>query len=419
MTDSSGRSESEPRIKLGVFFSHPTQHHSVMFQSLSRCSEIDTRVYYYDPGQSGQSYDPGYGTKEAWDVDLLQGTNYTILKSLRSGGQFSAFRQWCPGVIPIMFRERFDAVLLFGYTSPTNRVVLRIAQRLGAHVLYQSDTNVLDVERKQPSRLKDWIRQSFLAKVDTFLAIGDKNRDAYLRFGCDPTKITWCPYPVDTRRYLAAVADPGGPAKLAEIRKRYEIPDNAHVVGFCGKLLERKRPRDVIEALRILNRPNVYGLLIGSGELETTLRGMLTDDDRIRITGFINQSMIPYHMRLADVGVVCSEADPHPLVTTEFAACGVPLLVSDRTGVWGPNDVLRDGENGFVYECGNVRQLASLLGRMFDDEPARQRMGARSLELSREQSAEHAAQAITDRLIGLGLKRKPPFHQPTPVGGLR
>jgi glycosyltransferase involved in cell wall biosynthesis len=143
-----------------------------------------------------------------------------------------------------------------------------------------------------------------------------------------------------------------------------------------------------------LGRANVYALLIGSGELEEDLRQFGLSGDHVRITGFVNQSMIPYHIKLVDVLVISSEQDPHPLVATEAAICGVPLVVSDMCGLYGPNDILREGENGFVYPCGNIPALVSRLVRLLDDPDLRISMGRRSIELAEQQSAEFGAEVI-------------------------
>ena len=381
-------------MKLGIFFSHPTQHHSAMFRCLTKTPGLEVKVFYYDPGLAGQMYDSGYGTSEKWDVDLLSGTNTKILWNPFRGREVSMVRQFNPGAIAVILREKFDAVFVAGYASPTNWLVLLAAKLTGAKVFYQSDTNVLDLRRKPSSKLKDLVRKLFFGGVHSFLAIGDKNREAHLSQGVPESRIAWCPYPVDGARYEAARRDSELPARLAALRKKFEVPEAARIVVFCGKLISRKRPGDLVEALRFLKREDVYGLLIGSGELEAELRRSLRPDDCVRITGFVNQSQIPYHMLLGDVGVVTSEWDPHPLVTTEFAMCGLPVLASDYCGVWGEHDILRPGENGFVYRCGDIEALAKFLKQLLDNEPLRQRFGQRSLELSRDQSAEHTASLV-------------------------
>jgi glycosyltransferase involved in cell wall biosynthesis len=391
----------EPAAKLprlAVFFSHPTQHHSAMFQYLAKRSDLDLSVFYYDPGLMGGMFDPGYGTNLAWDVDLTSGVDSRLLRNLLRGREVSQFRQLNPGVVPAIIKGNYDAILISGYASPSNWLVLAFAKLVGSSIWYQSDTNVLDIERKRASGFKDFLRSVFFKGVNLFLIAGDQNKASYKRFAVDESRMVWCPIPVDIARYEEARIDPQLPQKLKALRKSYGIPDGARVIAFCGKLIERKRPQDIIEALRVLRRGDAYGLLIGSGEMDRELRDMLTPDDQIVITGFVNQSEIPYHMLLADVGVVPSEWDPHPLVTTEFAMCGKPAIVSNYCGVWGPHDILRPGENGFVYRCGDVHELASKISSLLDDDSLRFAMGERSLVFAAEQSAQHAANVVINLL---------------------
>jgi glycosyltransferase involved in cell wall biosynthesis len=387
------------RRKFGVFFSHPTQHHSAMFQYLAKNQEIDLHVFYYDPGSLGGMFDPGYETNTAWDVDVTEGTRHRVLKNLVRGDEVHPFRQINPGVVSEVLRNDFDAIFLSGYASPSNWLVLCTASLKGTPIWYQSDTNILDVRRKKNSRTKDLLRRAFFRRVNKFLLVGDNNKSAYEDFEIGEERMVWCPIPVDMMRYERAREDPQLATKLNGLRERYQIPKHAFVVAFCGKLIPRKRPQDLIKALRLLARNDVYGLLIGSGEMRAELENELRPTDQIVITGFVNQSEIPYHMLLADVGVVSSEWDPHPLVTTEFAMCGLPVIVSDCCGVWGDHDILRPGKNGFVYPFGDVAVLASNISALLSNEKLSAQMGAMSLEFAREQSAEHAAKVIAGLLM--------------------
>ena len=56
----------------------------------------------------------------------------------------------------------------------------------------------------------------------------------------------------------------------------------------------------------------------------------------------------------ADVYVHCSDNEPHSLAITEAIYCGLPVVLSDRCGSYGPTDDVQPGINGFVYRCGDV-----------------------------------------------------------------
>jgi glycosyltransferase involved in cell wall biosynthesis len=66
----------------------------------------------------------------------------------------------------------------------------------------------------------------------------------------------------------------------------------------------------------------------------------------------------------------------------EAAACGLPLVLSDRVGA--AHDLLRDGENGALVTAGDVAAAAQALRRLAADAELRRTQGSRSRELARD-----------------------------------
>jgi glycosyltransferase involved in cell wall biosynthesis len=167
-----------------------------------------------------------------------------------------------------------------------------------------------------------------------------------------------------------------------------------------GKLIPRKRPLDMVQALgRLSHEKEVIGVFVGEGPLREEIQ--ITGGSRVRITGFVNQTEMPAHYALGDILAMTSEHDPHPLAITEAAALGVPAVISDRCGCYGPRDVLRVGENGFVYPCGEVPELAAKLNFLLNDDPLLQQMSARARQLALTQDAAVAARAIIEAVKAL------------------
>src|SRR6185503_15625254 len=154
-----------------------------------------------------------------------------------------------PGVVPAIIKGKYDAIMISGYASPSNWLVLLFATLVGSPIWYQSDTNVLDIDRKKASRFKNFLRSIFFKGVSLFLLAGDHNKESYKRFHIPENRMVWCPIPVDIARYEKARINPQLHQKLEALRKKYGIPGDARVIAFCGKLIERKRPQDIIEAL--------------------------------------------------------------------------------------------------------------------------------------------------------------------------
>ena len=64
----------------------------------------------------------------------------------------------------------------------------------------------------------------------------------------------------------------------------------------------------------------------------------------------------------------------------EAAACGLPLLLSDRVGA--APDLLRDRENGFLVPAGDVASAAVALRRLASDRLVRLAYGAESRRIA-------------------------------------
>ena len=77
----------------------------------------------------------------------------------------------------------------------------------------------------------------------------------------------------------------------------------------------------------------------------------------------------------ADVFALLSEREPWAVVVNEAAACGLPLVLSDRVGA--AHDLLRDGENGFlVGRRGRRRSVGGASRALAADPSMRDAFGA-------------------------------------------
>jgi len=96
----------------------------------------------------------------------------------------------------------------------------------------------------------------------------------------------------------------------------------------------------------------------------------------VRFAGFRNQSALPAFYDLCDVFVLPSRLEPWGLVINEVMNAGRAVIASDEVG--GAIDLVRDGENGFVFPAGDVAALADRLRRILGDPALCRNMGERS-----------------------------------------
>jgi glycosyltransferase involved in cell wall biosynthesis len=103
---------------------------------------------------------------------------------------------------------------------------------------------------------------------------------------------------------------------------------------------------------------------------------------RLTLAGDVDWERIVELYVAADVFALLSEREPWAVVVNEAAACGLPLVLSDRVGA--AHDLLRDGENGALVRAGDVDAAARSLRELAADPELRRAQGDRSRELARD-----------------------------------
>lgn len=121
-------------------------------------------------------------------------------------------------------------------------------------------------------------------------------------------------------------------AKRREIRNRYDIDENALVIGFVGRLQFQKNPELVIRAFSEVHRvkPNSYLLLVGNGVMKERCEQLIHEldiDDSVILTGAVDDAA-PFYQAM-DVFCLPSRFEGLPVVLLEAQAAGLPCLISD------------------------------------------------------------------------------------------
>lgn len=375
-------------FRLGIVFTHPTQHHGPLWRKLSEQPNLDVKVLYLcDENQVGG--DPSLGeTAQAWDVDLLSGYDYEYLKDLTGKVPSRLGRQLLnPGLINRITRKNFDAIFMQSFVNHSYRLTALLCKLRGIPLIMQNDASMMSDGRYGRLRL---IAMSILypwmnGLADYWLSCGDHNEIHLRHYGVSDEKIFRGCHPVDGDRFKEAISS--NPEEIQRIRQELSWDDNTILYGFMGKYIERKNPFEFINAIVKAHQrdPRVRGVLFGGGDLNTAINEQIAElDGEVINYGFVNQAKVPLYFAALDVFVSPSWIDPHPLVVSEAMVSGTPPILSDRCGNWGYNDTVRHRYNGLVYPCGKSDALAHAILAMADNE-TRQQYRERSKEVFGEQ----------------------------------
>ncbi|HWQ52579.1 MAG TPA: glycosyltransferase family 4 protein [Bryobacteraceae bacterium] len=336
--------------------------------------------------------DPEFGMELSWDIPLLDGYRHSFLNNWNRNpdpNRFSGVLN--PGVLRIL--RGFDAVWVHGWSHATDWIAFAGAFLGGTPVLLRGESNGL----REPHGLRGVAKRLILGRLlrssACLLAAGTRNAAFYRSYGIPPDRIFDAPYTVDNDFFIARAKELH-PCRAA-LRDREGIAPDLPVVLFCGKLVERKRPMDLLRAFASASAQAPASLVfIGTGEQQPALERFVAEHHvtNVHFLGFRNQAEISACYALADLFVLPSTNEPWGLVVNEAMCFGLPVIVSDMVGA--APDLVHEGVNGYVFPAGDVENLSARLLSVLSDENLRQQMSRRSLEIVEQWGIPQTAAGI-------------------------
>ena len=362
--------------RLAVVASHVIQYQDPFFRLLAAEREIDLTVFYCSPQGATEYRDEDMKTTLRWDIETLKGYRSVMLGNFARGNE-GFFRHINPGVIPVLARDGYDAALFMtGWGSLTPWLGFLACRLWNVPILLYGDSSFVPPEDTTARRLRAMVMRALVGAASGLMISGAWNADYYRHYGGDPSRFFPLPWAVDNDRFAAASGI--GMDERSALRARYGIAGDRMVIAYSGKLIPRKDPMALLRAFEKMRlRERATLLFIGDGELRGAIQARGLRD--VVVTGFVNQEAIPSLYAMSDVFVLPSSFDPRATVVNEAMACGLPVIVTDRCGPAG--DIVRHGQNGFVFGFGDVDALAAHLDALAGDPALRARMSAWSREI--------------------------------------
>jgi glycosyltransferase involved in cell wall biosynthesis len=376
-----------PPRRLAIVVTHPIQHFTHLYRALAQVPEIALKVFFCSRIGLEKYFDREMNTEIAWADDLTGGYDHAFLPEAERIKQSSTLGINNPSIGPALAAFKPDAVLIYGYATVTSLRALAWCRFNRVAVLMTGDGDFV----RRRSVVKDAVRsvavRTIFAQVSAFLTVGDQNEAMLEAAGVPRAKMFRSPFTIDEPAYLAARTQ--RQELRAKIRAEFGIDARAFVALFVGKLSGRKRPGDLLEAWVGLNGAGRAGALqivyCGNGDQREALERRAGEGGvPAAFAGFVNVDRLPGFYCAADVLVHPSEHDPHPLICSEAAAVGLPMILSSQVGAVGPTDVARQGSNAIVVPCGDVGALGEAIAGLMADRARQAAMGLASVQVYRE-----------------------------------
>jgi glycosyltransferase involved in cell wall biosynthesis len=358
-------------IRVTAVFPEPTPYRAPLLDRVAASDEVELTVVYAAPSVvAGRE----------WEIGHEHDAHY--LGGFRLPGGERVFRHdypITPAIASELGRARPDVVVVSGWSTFAAQAAI-VWCRL-RRIPY-----VLLVESHDSGPRPGWRRTVKGAVVPPIargaaatLVTGTLARGSMEERGARPERIHVFANTVDVAAFgerADALA-----ARRPQLREQLGAgPDDVVVVSVSR--LSREKSHDVlIRAVAEAGDERLLLAFVGDGPERADLEALAREvSARVVFAGERPWEQIVEAYVAGDVFALVSERETWAVVVNEAAACGLPLVLSDRVGA--AHDLLHDGENGFLVAAGDVAAVARALRRLAAEPEERRRMGARSRELA-------------------------------------
>ena len=180
------------------------------------------------------------------------------------------------------------------------------------------------------------------------------------------------------------------------------VEDNARgdTILFAGRLIDSKRPLDLVRAFEIVvNRvPTAMLLLCGDGPMKAIVQEEIEKKNlqgKVKMYGFIGPSALNEVRSRASIFVLPSISEGLSLALLEAMAAGQAVIASRNES---NASVLVNGESGLLYEPDNPTDLAAKILAAIEDKQLRTRLSQSARRVCQAEFSNEVAASLLESL---------------------
>jgi glycosyltransferase involved in cell wall biosynthesis len=365
-----GTVEDRTAIRVTVVSPEPTPYRSGLFDRVADRPEVELTVLYARRTVAGRT----------WEIEPRH--QAVMLHGVRVPGLRRVLRHdypITPGVFAALAGSSPAVVVVSGWSTFSSQVAVPWCRRKRVPYVLLVESNDRDPRPAWRRFVKRLVVPPVVRRAAWVLAVGTLARDSVLARGARPERTGRFANTIDVADYVE-LAD-GLATRRGELRAELGAEADDVVVLSVARLAPEKGLDTLIRAAAEANEPRLLLVVAGSGPERDGLSRLAGDlGVRFALLGDVQPASRLVELYVAaDVFALLSIHEPWGVVVNEAAACGLPLVLSDRVGA--AYDLLEDGVNGHLVRAGDISGAASALGRLAADRGAREAFGARSREL--------------------------------------
>ena len=151
------------------------------------------------------------------------------------------------------------------------------------------------------------------------------------------------------------------------VRKELGISDDTKVIVNVGELLPNKNQRTAILAMKdvVKKYPTAKLFIAGNGPELDNLTNLVKESKLEKNVEFLGYTLdLDKYFNVSECLVACSIREGLGLNVIEAMMCGNPIVASINRG---HNELVNDGENGYLVEATNSKMFAKKIIKVLDE----------------------------------------------------
>lgn len=235
---------------------------------------------------------------------------------------------------------------------------------------YKLGIRIVHTRRQMPMSLGGPLQlYLYNKKTDGVVAVGGEVKKGLIKLGikADHIKVIHNGTPKEKYQHLDHDF-------IESLKSRLKITQEDFVLGCVSR---PKNQEQIFEALKLIDRP-IKAIFCGLKKEEPYISHMaqFKADHQICFEGDVPGDKVLNYFKLFDIKVLASTMEGLSQSLLEAMALGVPVTA---TAFAGNLDLIRDGENGLLFEDGDIQQIATNIERLRDDKTLRESLKKQGL----------------------------------------
>ena len=336
-------------MKLAIIASHPIQYYDPLFRGLANHAGISLKVFYLCHPKEYRAFDPQFARTVEWDGRMLEGYEHVFVRNRawaksqnRMTGMFN------PGLFKELTSFRPSMIIVTSVVNLSNILVRGYASFSGVEVAVKGDSTLIRQQKSLKNYFKIAIRKCWIGRKKKFLYCGRANKYYWRSVAGRQNQLFFFFYDAEMSIPQDAV--------LSDQKQ-----NNRFCFLFVGKMIDKKRPVQLLRAFARLTGKNIELHVVGTGALMEECEELAKKDPRVRLEGFVNQSSLARYYARADCLVVPSRGrfETWGLVMNEYRNWGNFIVAS--TDVGGAWDLILEGKDGIKFWADSEKALEKAL----------------------------------------------------------